>query len=74
MQRKRWRDLTQTQWRAIGALAVVQVSLLVAALRDLRRRSDEELRGTRRIWTLASFVNFVGPLAYFLWGRRRQDH
>jgi hypothetical protein len=70
MKPKRWQDLTGRQRYAIGALLVVQFALLGAALRDVRRRPEQELRGSRRLWTLAVFVNFVGPVAYFLFGRR----
>jgi hypothetical protein len=29
------------------------------------------VRGSKLYWAAATFVNFVGPLAYFLFGRRR---
>lgn len=48
----------------------MQVSLLVAALADLRRRADEEVKGPKALWTAVAFVNWVGPLAYFVFGRR----
>lgn len=50
---------------------VVQVTLTAAALLDLRRRGPDEIRGSRKAWAAASFVNFVGPIAYFALGRRR---
>jgi hypothetical protein len=43
----------------VGAAA--QFVLQVAALWDLRRRSADELRGSKRWWTVAAFVNIVGP-------------
>ena len=50
-----------------------ELALLVgAALADLRRRRPDEVNGPRKLWVAVSFVNFVGPLAYFLFGRRRQ--
>jgi hypothetical protein len=54
----------------IVVLGAVQLGLQVAALRDLHRRSDRQVRGSRRLWVAASFVNFLGPVAYFLAGRR----
>jgi hypothetical protein len=71
MQVKRWSDLTTEQQTAIRIAATVQMTLLVAALWDMWRRPVEEINGDRRLWTLASFVNFVGPVAYFLFGRKR---
>ena len=70
-QRKRWSDLTTGQQAAIQIAAAVQMALLVAALWDMWHRPVEEINGDRRLWTLTSFVNFVGPLAYFGFGRKR---
>jgi hypothetical protein len=50
---------------------VAQVTLLVAALVDLRRRPARKVRGDKRLWTALSFVNYVGPIAYFTVGRKR---
>jgi hypothetical protein len=45
--------------------------LLAAALADIYRRPAEEIRGDKRLWAVVAFVNFVGPVSYFLFGRRR---
>jgi hypothetical protein len=71
MRRKHWSELTGRQRRAIIIAGGVQVSLSVATLLDLRRRPTSQIRGSKRLWTAAAFVNFVGPLAYFSMGRRR---
>lgn len=55
----------------LALLSVVQVALTVAALLDLRGRDADEIRGSKPAWAAASFVNFVGPIAYFTFGRRR---
>jgi hypothetical protein len=31
----------------------------------------EEIRDAMQLWTAAAFVNYVGPISYFLFGRRR---
>ena len=69
--KKRWSDLTPAQRRAIIAAGVVQNSLLVAALVDIRRRPARKVRGDKRLWTAASFVSWVGPIAWFTYGRKR---
>jgi hypothetical protein len=69
--KRRWRDLTPRQQRAIAIAGAVQVGLQVAALADLRRRAAGELHGGKPLWVALSFVNFAGPLAYFAFGRRR---
>jgi hypothetical protein len=49
----------------------VQLGLLGAALADLRQRAPDQINGPRRMWVAVAFVNFVGPLAYFAFGRKR---
>jgi hypothetical protein len=68
---KRWGDLSSTQRKAVVLSGVVQLGLLAAALADIYRRPAEEIRGDKRLWAAAAFVNFVGPISYFLFGRRR---
>ena len=70
-QKRRWKDLSPRARAAIIAAGVVQNSLLVAALVDLRRRPARTVRGDKRLWAAAAFVNFVGPIAYFTYGRKR---
>lgn len=45
--------------------------MLSAALVDIWRRPEEKIRGSKRLWALVAFVNFVGPIAYFSFGRKR---
>jgi flagellar biosynthesis/type III secretory pathway M-ring protein FliF/YscJ len=67
---KQWSDLTATQQAGLVFMGAIQIALLAAALIDIRQRSADELNGSKRLWTLAAFVNFVGPLAYFIFGRK----
>ncbi|MDB5075403.1 MAG: hypothetical protein JWO42_1582 [Chloroflexi bacterium] len=69
--KKRWSDLTPTQRVSIILAGAVQLTLLVAALTDVRRRPESEINGGKRLWTALSFVNFIGPIAYFVFGRKR---
>jgi hypothetical protein len=68
---RRWSELSVGQRRGIVLSGAVQVVLLIAALVDIRRRPEDEIRGNKRLWTAAVFVNFIGPVSYFLFGRRR---
>ena len=68
---KRWGELSNLQKVAVVLMGVVQLGLLVAALGDIYRRPAEEIRGGKRLWAAAAFVNFVGPISYFLFGRGR---
>lgn len=70
MRRKRWSELGGRQQAAIVVAVVIQQLLAAATLLDLRRRPSTEIRGSKRLWAAAAFVNFIGPLAYFAIGRR----
>jgi hypothetical protein len=70
---KRWDELSRRQQAGIMVAAAIQFALLGAALVDLWRRPRAQVRGSKRWWAAASFVNFVGPLAYFAFGRRRRS-
>lgn len=70
MARRKWSELSNRQrWLIIGGGAV-QVTLQAVALHDLRRRPVDDVRGPKGLWALATFINFFGPLAYLLLGRR----
>lgn len=70
--KKRWKELTALQKTAIVFFGMVQVILMVAALLDIYRRAPRKIRGSKRIWALVAFVNFIGPMAYFLFGRKEK--
>jgi hypothetical protein len=69
--KRRWKDLSPRARAAIVAVGVVQNSLLVATLVDLRRRPARKIRGDKKVWTAAAFVSWIGPISYFAYGRRR---
>lgn len=71
MAKRKWSDLSARQKTMVLTMGSVQISLLLAALADIYRRPAEEIRGNKRVWTAVSFVNFVGPISYFFFGRRR---
>ncbi|PTU56402.1 hypothetical protein DBB34_09280 [Sphaerisporangium cinnabarinum] len=68
--KRRWKDLTKGQRIAVGIAGAAQVTLTAAAYRDLVRRPAEQVNGTKLAWGLALLVNWVGPIAYFLDGRK----
>jgi hypothetical protein len=68
--RKRWRDLSHAQRATVVLGGILQVALMMAALWDLHQRSADEINGSKQMWTAAAFINFVGPVAYFMFGRK----
>jgi hypothetical protein len=69
---KKWSDPSTGQKRAIALSGAVQIGLLIAALVDIHRRTAGVIRGSKWAWTAASFINFVGPISYFAFGRRKE--
>ncbi len=71
MAQRRWQDLTARQRTALVVGGAVQLALAVAAWTDLARRRPAEVTGRKGVWAAVIAVNWVGPLAYLRWGRRR---
>jgi hypothetical protein len=70
-QKKTWKEMSPAGKAGTIFTAIVQVSLLVAAQRDISRRPAELINGPKAAWRAASFVNFIGPMGYFVFGRKR---
>lgn len=66
-----WDELSPATKGALGVVGIVEIVLLGAALIDLRRRPADQIRGPKRLWLGLVFIDVVGPLAYFFYGRRR---
>ena len=71
VKRRCWSELSSAQRTTIVAASAVQLGLQLAALIDLYRRPARRVNGDKRIWLALSFVNFIGPIAYFARGRSR---
>ena len=69
-QRKQWKDFSPAQKLGAILAGIVQVSLLAAALVDIRRRPVAQVRGPKWAWAMVAFINFFGPISYFLFGRK----
>ncbi|MFA1541361.1 PLD nuclease N-terminal domain-containing protein [Actinomadura monticuli] len=68
---QRWSELSGRERSFIAGATVVQLSLLAAALVDLRRRPQDQIKGSKRLWRMLAFINFAGPISYFLFGRKK---
>lgn len=67
---KQKRAPSQAQARAM-LQGIVNLTLMILTIRDIRRRSDDEINGNRKLWMLAAFAPPIGPIAYFIFGRKR---
>lgn len=65
----RWKDQSPARRRCTVVAGIVQVVLALAAWSDLARRPAGAVRGRKRVWAAVIAVNFVGPIAYFQFGR-----
>ena len=68
---KRWKRSSPTMKAPAVAQRMIQLALMIWAVRDIRRRRDDEINGNRKVWTLAAFAPPIGPITYFLFGRKR---
>lgn len=66
--RKTWKELSPMAKFSTITVASAQLSLLIAAQRDIGRRPAEQIRGSKAFWRVATLVNFVGPGSYFTFG------
>ena len=71
MAKQKFGDLPPAQQRAIVVAGAVQLTLLAAALFDISRRPQDQIKGPKPLWVGISFINTIGPLAYFFFGRKR---
>jgi len=67
---RQWQDLSPRQQRTVLVVGSVQLALAATAWTDLATRPADEVNGSRALWAALIAVNWVGPLAWFRWGRR----
>jgi len=72
MRSRRWDALSPVKKVLVMLAVSLQVSLAVSAWADLAERPAEEINGRKCVWAVVIAVNFIGPLAYFRWGRRQR--
>ena len=71
MPAQRWSDLSSRQQTGMLIAASVHLALAATAWTDLARRPAALIRGPKALWAVLIAVNFIGPLSYFVVGRRR---
>ena len=69
--RKKWKDMPPQARFGTVIVGAVQLSMLIAAQRDISRRPAEQIRGSKVLWRVVTLVNFIGPGSYFAFGRRK---
>jgi len=72
-QPKKWSDFSTSQQALIILLGSLQISLFAVAVYDIFKRPADQLNRPKPFWFAVSLVNFVGPISYFLFGRKRSS-
>jgi hypothetical protein len=55
----------------LTAILAGHVAVTALTWRDLRHRRDDQVRGNKKWWRVASAANTTNSLVYFLFGRKR---
>lgn len=69
--RTKWKDMPPQARVGMVLVGAIQLTLLLAAQRDISRRPAEQITGSKTMWRLATLVNFIGPGSYFAFGRKK---
>ncbi|HEY2284725.1 MAG TPA: hypothetical protein VGH88_03165 [Streptosporangiaceae bacterium] len=57
--------------KPIIAVLVVHTAITALTWRDLQHRPAGEVRGSKKLWRIASAANTAGSVAYLTIGRKR---
>ena len=71
MATQRWSDLSSRRKTGMLVAASVHLALAATAWTDLARRPAEAVNGPKAMWAVLIALNFIGPLSYFVFGRKR---
>jgi hypothetical protein len=65
-----WNEMSAGRKAGVLAMGTAQMALAATAWRDLAKRPAAAVNGRKGIWAAIIAVNWVGPIAYFVKGRR----
>ena len=66
-----WKEMSPSAKGGPGAVGSAPVALMLAAQRDISRRPAELINGPKAAWRVGALINFIGPMGYFVFGRKR---
>jgi hypothetical protein len=66
-----WKGLDTGRKAGVLVTGAVQMALAATAWRDLSKRAASQINGPKGLWAVIIAVNWVGPIAYFIGGRRK---
>lgn len=71
MSRRNWKEMSPVQKVGNVLMGAVELVLVTLALWDISHRPDNEINGKKRNWVMASLIQPVGPIIYFMFGRKK---
>lgn len=71
--RRTFKELSPRLQISIVLTTIIELTLMITALRDLRQRPAEQVKGSKKLWALVSLITMFGPLTYFIFGRRKSS-
>ena len=71
MKKKTWKEMSPASRVGTVLIGIAQMALMVAAQRDISKRPAELINGPKAAWRMAALINFIGPMGYFTFGRKR---
>ena len=66
----KWTEMSTGRKAVVLVIGTVQLALAAVAWRDLATRPADQVNGPKGMWTVIIAVNWIGPIAYFVKGRR----
>jgi hypothetical protein len=70
LRKRRYSDIGDAGKAAVLVITAISLVIIGTAERDIGRRDEDEVRGSRTVWRLVS-LNALGAIAYLGFGRRR---
>ena len=67
----KWSEFSPGRKVVVFLVGAVQLALAAAAWVDLAKRPAEQVNGPKKLWGALIAVNWIGPIAYFVKGRRQ---
>lgn len=65
-----WSELGVGKKATIMLTGSLQAFLAIAAWRNLAKQPAKQVNGRKSIWAAVIAINWVGPIAYFIWGHK----
>lgn len=70
MASRKWSDMTGPRKFGVIAAGIVQFTLAGLAWSDLAHRPAKKVNGPKGVWGAVIAINYAGPIAYFIAGRK----